>query len=62
MSLAFLRENDMEKAPYLPYSFKLISSDFSLFDCAKYLLPGTEFPDQQTLLAAVKSICQVEKK
>jgi histone-lysine N-methyltransferase SETMAR len=50
------RENHLEMAPHLPYSPDLIPSDFFLFGYVKHVLDETEFPSEETLLAAIQRV------
>jgi histone-lysine N-methyltransferase SETMAR len=56
MSLDFLKQDEMRKAPHPPYSPDLAPSDFHLFNQIKQLLAGHEFPDRAALLGAVQYI------
>jgi hypothetical protein len=56
ISLVFLNENDMTKAPPPPYALDLAPSDFVLFARVKQLLRGAELPDRHLLFDAIVQI------
>jgi histone-lysine N-methyltransferase SETMAR len=43
-------------APHPPYSPDLTPCDFFLFGYVKHVLEGSEFPSEETLLAAIQRI------
>jgi transposase InsO family protein len=55
-TLKFCRENRLEIAPHPPYSPNLALSDFLLFGNVNYALEGDEFPPEEALLAAIRSV------
>jgi transposase len=69
VTLEFLKQNGMKRAPHPPYSPDLAPLDFCLlslisylFGYVKQLLAGHEFPDREALLEAVGHILEnVEK-
>jgi histone-lysine N-methyltransferase SETMAR len=56
MTLEFLVQNGMERAPHPPYSPDLAPSDFYLFGYIKHLLRGHEFANRDELFQAVSDI------
>jgi hypothetical protein len=62
MSLDFLEQNGMRKAPPPGYSLDLAPSDFYLFGHVKQLLAGHEFSDRGALLDSVQGILWNIKK
>jgi hypothetical protein len=53
VSMEFLQDHGMEKAPQPPYSPHLAPSDFDLFDHVKQWLSGYLFADAGRLLQAI---------
>jgi hypothetical protein len=63
VTLEFLKQNGMKRAPHPQYSSDLAPFDCYLlsiisylFDYIKHLLTGHEFPDREALLEAVRHI------
>jgi hypothetical protein len=56
MTLQFMEQNSMQRAPRPAYSPDLSPSDFYLFGYVKQLLSGCQFADQDSLLQAVGDI------
>jgi histone-lysine N-methyltransferase SETMAR len=56
MTLQFMEQNSMQRAPHPAYSPDLAPSDFYLFGSIQQLLSGCQFSDQDSLLQAVSDI------
>jgi hypothetical protein len=62
MTLQFIEQNSMQRAPYPAYSPDLAPSDFYLFGYVKQLLSGCQFACQNSFLQAVSDILvRIEK-
>jgi hypothetical protein len=61
--MEFPRDNEMKKAPQLPYFLDLVSSDFHLFGQVKGFLSGCPFVDTDQLLRAILGLLKgIEKR
>jgi hypothetical protein len=56
MTMQFMEQNSMQRAPDPAYSPDLTPSDFYFFGYVKQLLSGCQFADQDSLLQAVSAI------
>jgi hypothetical protein len=58
-TLKFCREKRLDMAPHPPCPPNLVPSDFFLFGHVKHFLEGTEFPSEETLLAATQRVLSI---
>jgi histone-lysine N-methyltransferase SETMAR len=56
VTLQFMQQHAMKRAPHPPYSPDLVPSNFYFFGYIKQLLSGCEFGDRDSLLQGVKVI------
>jgi hypothetical protein len=56
ITLQYMEQNLMQRAPHPAYSPDLAPSDFSLFGYVKQRLSGCQFADQDSILRAVSDI------
>jgi hypothetical protein len=62
VSLAFIEQNEMKRAPHPLYSSDLAASDFFLFDYIKRILSGCYFESTDDLLSEIQVIsASIEK-